>query len=89
MLLLLCRDDTDARRKRMLEEVKRSLDPDQAPLVATEPGAALVSRSWLQQWKRKECSVAHLRQGAVAPTQSITCHHAQLLPEQTKRCVEL
>ena len=49
-------------------------------------GAMLLSRSWLQNWKVRQCKVPHLQNAAVSPTQAITCVHGLLLPKPVGRC---
>lgn len=82
----LCREDTDAVRKQVVDDVGRALDAATEPEIADEAGAMLISRSWLRQWKLKQCRLSHLTDAAVSPTQSITCLHERLLPENIKRC---
>ena len=66
--------------------MKATLEPACKAYIAEQIGAMLVSKSWLRQWKTKQCRVSHLMDAAVCPTQSITCVHERLLPEHRTKC---
>lgn len=80
------REDTDAARKRVYETVRAILEPHHsgADTESVTGGHSLVSRSWLQRWKLKQCRVSYLTDGCPSPTAAITCRHGCLLPELAK-----
>jgi hypothetical protein len=78
-----CREDTDAVRKHIVDLVRIALESP--PGAASGGDDMLLSRSWLRNWRIKQCRVSHLSDGTVSPTFAIMCRHGRLLPDRFKK----
>jgi hypothetical protein len=71
-------------RKHIVDLVRIALEPT-AEADVGDGSEILLSRSWLRNWKLKQCRVSHLSDGVVSPTLAIMCRHGRLLPERPKK----